>query len=640
MAWPYIHGISETECVSSESPPTTETTFLVPADIKMGTVESLPSPAYNEFKLFDSSRTRATGGMVSSASGDSFSAKPQSSEKLRSATVCLSDCNERERQFMTNERFKSSRKLRKGPSWRPRGVEDATGDSEEGPALSGGMCSYVAEPVLQSASLPHLPSHVEHLREATVEPSLSSMQGSGYAPKRRKPAGIAGLHQKLARRLSRSGRRSIGRRRRNSLAVSQDVVDARSALLGLARPKSMPNLHLSAAAAAPVIDNASLAVGNGFSTELSKVLSWLAVDDGHRAGGEMDQRFLSSEEGSDTTGSDNGSLAESLECLLGKHLVRSEKHVETNRDWKHGDSAAATSLNSAEPSSVSLVSSSSSSSSLTLSEVESITTDTGASGSVEKERLSNTPVDDDDEGEDEGSDGASSDYDGYIYLTACQAQPEPTISAGLCHNDENTAPERVGEEVRRWWPRCVVPVQNMQYMPKLSTILLGSREEEPPAPVCGECSPSLEYPVDEALTSAPCCSNRSCRYFSGTGARQWSSESDLVSTNPRRSSEDYWSILGRCASRPTSSLALASLKDMVTASDEPTTSSTGASSDSTTIHPTATSCLALRGRNRSSSQLLQQRGCGKQKQKRVLSEPMQYILYNSYLRYYGKPNEA
>ncbi|KAJ2497811.1 hypothetical protein GGH96_004811 [Coemansia sp. RSA 1972] len=115
----------------------------------------------------------------------------------------------------------------------------------------------------------------------------------------------------------------------------------------------------------------------------------------------------------------------------------------------------------------------------------------------------------------------------YMYLTAC-----PDTDA------------------RVRWPRRLVPVQSMQFMPRLDELTDG----------------------------------------------MWGT--------------DYWDVLSRCPMRPTSSLALASLREMV----EPESS---ASLNDENRLPTRT----------------------RPKPKRVLSEPMQYILYNSYLRYYGPPDK-
>ncbi|KAJ2455106.1 hypothetical protein EV183_001035 [Coemansia sp. RSA 2336] len=147
---------------------------------------------------------------------------------------------------------------------------------------------------------------------------------------------------------------------------------------------------------------------------------------------------------------------------------------------------------------------------------------------------------------------------GYMYLTAaCPQHNDESAQRGSTHFSEVS-------EVRRWWPRRVLPVHNMQYMPKLG---VSHKESE-------ECVAS-----------------------------------------------DYWEVLSRCPMRPTSSLALASLREMT--SDESSCSSQSSSNSSID---------GCRG-----SQLLSLRA--KPSRKRVLSEPMQYILYNSYLRYYGQPDK-
>ncbi|KAJ2481631.1 hypothetical protein IWW56_001649 [Coemansia sp. RSA 2131] len=124
----------------------------------------------------------------------------------------------------------------------------------------------------------------------------------------------------------------------------------------------------------------------------------------------------------------------------------------------------------------------------------------------------------------------------YMYLTACPDAHDARV---------------------RWWPRRLVPVQSMQFMPRLDELMDG----------------------------------------------RWGM--------------DYWDVLSRCPMRPTSSLALASLREMVEPG-EPTSSVSSSSSSNDENR------LPMRNRARP---------------KRVLSEPMQYILYNSYLRYYGPPDK-
>ncbi|KAJ2798448.1 hypothetical protein H4R20_004819, partial [Coemansia guatemalensis] len=149
----------------------------------------------------------------------------------------------------------------------------------------------------------------------------------------------------------------------------------------------------------------------------------------------------------------------------------------------------------------------------------------------------------------------------------------------------------------------------------------------------------------------------------GNGGQSLAESSMAIGSDDMASYEDFM-YLTACHSQP----ANAGNHDLVPAADENAPPSMGkyeevrrwrsydprVSSDSDTNASTASNssediCLAassaylsLRKRSLLSSPQMQRnngQGC-KQKQKRVLSEPMQYILYNSYLRYYGRPGES
>ncbi|KAJ2655325.1 hypothetical protein IWW48_005584 [Coemansia sp. RSA 1200] len=376
------------------------------------------------------------------------------------------------------------------------------------------------------------------------------------------------------------------------------------------------------------------------------------------------------------------------------------------------------------------------------------------------------------------------DYDEYIYLSStCGADKENSraregeggcvesepdaLAAGvaLCNNyspldypSREDDDEDDGEETHRWWPRRVLPVRNMQYMPKLNKVfsdcglqLLGKGDAARDTYTCAHCARggsannsnssssnghgtggagiprghrrhfARDQPLDEAMmlvddhtsaasaandaqlqTQTPLpllassteqlyCSDNRCRNYhtrtslvmrwlaTGYPAKPaYRKESGCIIQQNHNSpcKSDYWDLLSRFPIRPTSSLALSSLREMaMSCSDDNSNSDsdsgsqsrmqtrrlgrscvglpgncagsyTGAAGDSDTDESTSdtdetySSCkMRVAGSLSLNSTNQQQQQRSKQKQKRVLSEPMQYILYNSYLRYYGKPNE-
>ncbi|KAJ1769471.1 hypothetical protein LPJ74_004019 [Coemansia sp. RSA 1843] len=327
------------------------------------------------------------------------------------------------------------------------------------------------------------------------------------------------------------------------------------------------------------------------------------------------------------------------------------------------------------------------------------------------------------------------DYDEYIYLSAsCGEDKEnssvapPVRRAGYLPVDlsaqDKEEEEEEEEEVRRWWPRRVLPVRNMQYMPNLSKVFSDCRlqslysdttdEDDENSFLCAHCAYSNSdkgyvgavsrghrfsenQPVDEAMmmmdSSDPSpspqspllssslsmyCSDSRCRYYHTrtSSVMRWLATGYPVKPLCRKDSDgtqqssgyrlDYWDILSRFPMRPTSSLALSSLREMAVSlcsdngkGNKPTQqqrqsrrscvelpgnrssyiAAIGDSDDesSSDTEETTSSCRLGNGSLNLHAAGQQQRS--KQKQKRVLSEPMQYILYNSYLRYYGKPSE-
>ncbi|KAJ1949998.1 hypothetical protein FBU59_000888 [Linderina macrospora] len=173
----------------------------------------------------------------------------------------------------------------------------------------------------------------------------------------------------------------------------------------------------------------------------------------------------------------------------------------------------------------------------------------------------------------------------------------PTVKCGKSRLHTATA------EVRRWWPKRVLPVHNMQYMPKLSRMVGGCAYE-------AKCGAGM--------------------YSTAGGSEPAWSHCDADMRDGGSRGVDYWDILSRCPMRPTSALALSSLKEMVGSQQR---YSNGDDADSDEDDRFEDAASAMRGsRHQLSSNRIQR---AKPKQKRVLSEPMQYILYNSYLRYYG-----
>ncbi|KAJ1814257.1 hypothetical protein LPJ56_004904, partial [Coemansia sp. RSA 2599] len=209
------------------------------------------------------------------------------------------------------------------------------------------------------------------------------------------------------------------------------------------------------------------------------------------------------------------------------------------------------------------------------------------------------------------------DYEDYVYLSTHEVgqSQDPEHGQGLRNgkkdatgNEENTRPASIDGALldgsRRWWPRRVLPVQNMQYMPKLSKLFAEISQLNANAGslgslrncdyVCADCL-ALAQPVDEAMmTDVVSGSFRDCRDIecknyllqnsssgSSTTLKEWSysnSLSGLTLADIGSSSSggsggvpldikgsrklDYWDVLSRCPMRPTSSLALSSLKAM------------------------------------------------------------------------------
>ncbi|KAJ2716405.1 hypothetical protein H4R19_000664 [Coemansia spiralis] len=629
----------------------------------MGAVESLQSSStYHNIRLLNGR------GTPSSAAAYGRGARPELSDKLKSATVCFADaagadgCGIRE-----NKDPPDYGQLQPSPharrSWKAWARDRGRGE--------------VRPASLQSESLPHLPSHIERLRRGLVaecpragampsdappqaETPPASASAESDATSRPPSSGLLGLHHRLSRHLSRSGAR-LGRRRHRRKGcdaadpgpTSTASADSSPELLAaagplpddsrpLARQHSLPDLQSAAVHELPSFQDSDGSGGGGgqqFSEELSRELAWLALGSAESA--PVHVTFYASSE----------HLADASSA--GSHPVPAQ---------------------STEPSIASLVSGASS---LTLAEM---CPDAfpKCSPAVAASCL--------------GDATDAVDYEGLIYLTAHTTVSDMDgIACGAPPTDENTMPaprpitaamlgfgEDLDDEVgirsgsvRRWWPRCILPAHNMQYMPKLSTLIedAASRSSSPDGAavgLCDECieggSAPVDGPVDEAMAAAtPGCGTPGCPNYVYTLARKARRVHDGwlggLGGHSLCQHSDYWDILSRCPMRPTSSLALASLRDMVRACTAG--SSTGRcacmertdayaalskSTDSESSNDgmclaASSSYLALRRHSlrTTATASVSSRGSQSCKQKRTLSEPMQYILYNSYIRYYGQP---
>ncbi|PIA14612.1 hypothetical protein COEREDRAFT_93831 [Coemansia reversa NRRL 1564] len=563
-----------------------------------------------------------------------------------------------------------------------------TTDTEVAPTLFASETSAVDTDLAGVSEIP------TDMALATTIPEESKGEVSN-ALHRPSSTGISGLHQKLARRLSRSNR--MGRRHhRNShcyntsIGNSSNPEDALSKMedyktdpvcdksLSKNRPKSLPNLYKAQTATLPAFHGEDNGTSSRFVDSLSKELSWLAIDDEDDVSDARATQWSAKDGGpAVATIEDASLLAPSSEEMFDQSLSNFDIASANFGSWSDSSGLSEIILRHAEPKNLSI---SSESSSVTLSDGESISEhDTSIGNDGQSLTESNMAI---------GSDDMAS-YEDFMYLTACHSQSVNVGKHELAPaTDENVPPPMSKyEEVRRWWPRCVLPAQNMQYMPKLSAILPGQRNHNGNNHVlvshniyiCDKCSDNdgnltllPETSVDEAVAAGQYCNNHRCQHYNNNGdfknlgiSGRSLSESDVAQGG--RHQVDYWGILNRCSTRPTSSLALSSLKEMVrtysrigqdsyadednsnsrhmynprVSSDSDTNASTASSSSEDICLAASSAYLSLRKRTLLSSPQVQRnnnQGC-KQKQKRVLSEPMQYILYNSYLRYYGRPGE-
>ncbi|KAJ1952590.1 hypothetical protein EC988_003471 [Linderina pennispora] len=211
-----------------------------------------------------------------------------------------------------------------------------------------------------------------------------------------------------------------------------------------------------------------------------------------------------------------------------------------------------------------------------------------------------------------GTDDDVFDYDDLVFLgqrissdSNSSSDDDEGIGRGSTVKCGKSQLQTATAKVRRWWPKRVLPVHNMQYMPKLSRMMGGYACE-------------AKYDVDMYATAS---SPESAWGHCDGGMRDGSNSSK---------SADYWDILSRCPMRPTSALALSSLKEMAGDQQRCRNEDDANSDEDDRFEDVAGT---LHGSRHQSAGSRMQRA--KPKQKRVLSEPMQYILYNSYLRYYG-----
>ncbi|KAJ2366563.1 hypothetical protein H4S02_010449 [Coemansia sp. RSA 2611] len=203
----------------------------------MGAVESLQSSSFHEFRLFSGRNTASADSIVGYSAGKS----------LKSATVCLSDYDAESLALEHEGKYR--------------------------------LCALSREKAneRQSASMPHLPSVIEKMhQEAARSPAEEPVKDEPEAEKYRRTFTVAGLQQRLSRRLSRS-KRARRHRRYSSGSVDQQgtriptsdgdqAQQEQKEQHGNRRPKSLPNLRTASA-------------GHDLGGELSRELSWLSIDE-------------------------------------------------------------------------------------------------------------------------------------------------------------------------------------------------------------------------------------------------------------------------------------------------------------------------------------------------------------------------
>ncbi|KAJ2104889.1 hypothetical protein IW146_008471, partial [Coemansia sp. RSA 922] len=545
---------------------------------------------------------------------------------MRSASICISSCalgpGDDSGDFLTGDRgqvkrsstarglFRASlrRYSYRGPSNWIHG-KDKSGAADAGVGCLGVAsnrmpsaedvridCSYTRSidavvPQL-SASMPHLPTHVESLRITQLPPlatnvrvkkgstsivattesipfptiefaagdssAVAGFEGSGEQAPLIAASGIAEFRQKLARRLSRSSHQSHRRggnaareqHQRSSATdagISPNVDDATNA----------SNRHL-------LVESDSFAVAMSADARpvssseldcegiLAKGLGLLHIGE---TGESLDMPLAFGTSSSDVSSADSGSrlLSESIDSLLEMRLFQAMGEAHTNSVVSQTVGVAPRLQTLSASSSMSSLSTSSSS--LTLSGDEPAAEPRPA---VQLQSVSGAS----------GYSGVSAsgseilDYEDFMYLSACENH-RPRLLPSATANDDDSAVRITSrskgacgdyEDARKWWPRCVMPAQNMQYMPKLSLIL--GREGHK---LMGDRHHSSEsIPLPWLQSDSP----RLLRARSEGAIGRAGSDAERYAANGVKRRMDFWDVLGRCPMRPTSSLALASLKDM------------------------------------------------------------------------------
>ncbi|KAJ2745374.1 hypothetical protein GGI20_002219 [Coemansia sp. BCRC 34301] len=700
----------------------------------MGAVESLPSPSYHEHHSHNNHRLFGGDRHPSTASPGS---KP-----VRSATICLSSCtfdpDDGSGDFPTGDEksqtppikqaaattrglFRASLRrysYRAPASWihgkDKSGVAASTASkrmpSAEDVRSNSRYTRSIETAVPQlSMSMPHLPSSCAETFRPTgdkkgattsivlsesvpfsaveiaasgggVVTAFESGQQQASLPQTAAPSGIAEFRQRLARRLSRSSRLSRRRSSGNSSSSLSSSMHKRRS--GVAGTLAVPSVDAATATIANGSKRALLAVPDSFSAgtgaaasldpdceaTLTRGMNLLHM---REAGGRLDTpQPAIGEIGAGESGDSSGSrlLSESIDCLLERRLFGPTACHQVTAEA--GSAVPKLQPLSASSSMSSLATFASSS--MTLSGEESLQASLPAAAQKLQDVLSGSGI----SGE-SASESEIVDYEDFMYLSACESHRHRLLCPAATEKD--TAGRSLDYDGRKWWPRCVLPVHNMQYMPKLSLMFAGepphgarlmsdrhhSSESIPLQWLQPPSSPRLlrarsEGAIGKVVASAGSIGDDSLLDYCGTaGGRRM----------------DFWDVLGRCPMRPTSSLALASLKDMAKSradacgyvggnrkSDSENRSnvylagsladsasdSDDSDSDSESPPPVHGALLGLSpakqqasAMQRSNGATHQQRGSSnRSKAKRVLSEPMQYILYNSYLRYYGRPGEA
>ncbi|KAJ1843001.1 hypothetical protein LPJ73_005622, partial [Coemansia sp. RSA 2703] len=369
-------------------------------------------------------------------------------------------------------------------------IDDAT----QGPpgSIAAVALGGISEGTSAAASLLMFP--IDFISPSS-SPSLQGVSDKDNGTRKMRSSSISEIRQRLARRLSRNNYKQNRRKSRNSSPSTSPTVMSKS--IGVAAIER----GSAALIGAPknIIQSAD---------ELAAEFTKLSMDD-------------SASDSKDKTEESTRLLSESIDCLLEKRLC-----PEISLDSADASDQIQNSVHEPLPTSSSTSKSSiaSAASSLTLSDSDSTSEITG----------------------DEGTEIL--DYDEYMYLNTCKDSTSSSrntdnsgsnvsalgaVDTDMVVSDENRAPSNCSSMVRRWWPRRVLPVHNMQYMPKLSKIFAEAAQKSRDVGeyLCPDCSTAainassssgrLSPPVDEVMMSGSMqmpveCSDIECRNYMHT----------------------------------------------------------------------------------------------------------------------------